>query len=236
MRVPVLLAAARFMLTSCGTPDHAVQADTIQADVQQTFGGDEGALIYHGYEAARLAEAAEAARLAEAAEAARDQLASLPSYSPADINLSNRANEIADQAAEHRRQADAALNRILDPLRQRITKLEQSQAATGAAALSANLKFAPGSAALSKAEVQKLAAVANYLARSPHALVVISSVSEGTGAASRDRALSRARANAVYDALIVRGVPNETSIAVIEEAVTDGHQDQPAKIEVRPQG
>src|SRR5262249_18316270 len=190
MRVPLLLAAACLMLTSCTTPDHAVQGDAIQADVQQTFGGDEGALIYHGYEAARLAEAA---------EAARDQLASLPSYSPADINLSNRANEIADQAAEHRRQADAALNRILDPLRQRITKLEQSQAATGAAALSANLKFAPGSAALPKAEAQKLAAVTNYLARSPHALVVISSGSHGAASTSNGRALPRARAHAVQD-------------------------------------
>jgi len=226
MRVQICLAAL-LVLAGCETPDHAVQADAIQADVKQTFGGDEGALIYHGYEAARLAETA---------EAARDQLASLPSYSPADINLSDRANEMADQAAEHRRQVDAALNRILDPLRQRITKLEQNQAGTGAAALTADVKFAPGSAALSKAEAQKLAAVASYLARSPHALIVISSGGRSAGLTASSRALSRARANAVYDGLIACGIPAETSIAVIEAAAgTAGHQDETAKIEVRPQ-
>src|SRR6516162_9955978 len=107
------------LLAGCETPpDHEQQAAIIQADVQQTFDGDVGALIYHGYEAARLAQAA---------DAARGELASLPSYSPANINISNRASEMADQAAEQRRQAEAALNRILDPLRDRIAKLEQQQ-------------------------------------------------------------------------------------------------------------
>jgi outer membrane protein OmpA-like peptidoglycan-associated protein len=226
MRVLPFLVTACVVLTSCSTPDHAVQADAIEADVQQTFGGDEGAFIYHGYEAARMAEAADVARA---------QLASLPSYSPADINLSNRANEIADQAAEHRRQADAALNRILDPLRQRIARLEQRQTASAGAAVSASLKFAPSSAALSEAEARKLEAVARYLARTPQAHVVISSWEASSGAGLRDRALSRARANAVYDALIARGIPAETSIAVIEVAPGMAYaSEEPVKIEARP--
>ena len=110
-RLPHLALAAVLLalVAGCETPpDHDQQASIIQADVQQTFDGDMGALIYHGYEAARLAQAA---------DAARGELASLPSYSPANINISNRANEMADQATEERRQAEAALNRLLDPLR-----------------------------------------------------------------------------------------------------------------------
>ena len=142
-RLPHLALAAVLLalVAGCETPpDHDQQASIIQADVQQTFDGDMGALIYHGYEAARLAQAA---------DAARGELASLPSYSPANINISNRANEMADQATEERRQAEAALNRILDPLRDRIAKLEQEQGGKPqtAAAVTAVLQFAPGSAA-----------------------------------------------------------------------------------------
>ncbi len=138
---PLLLAGA------CSTPpDRETQIHVIQADVEETFGGDTGALIYHGYEAARLAEAADTARA---------ELASQPSWSPADINISDRATEMADQAAEQKRQAEAALDRILDPLRDRIAKLEEAQAKgqptaalPGPAAVTAVLHFAPGSAAI----------------------------------------------------------------------------------------
>lgn len=214
--LPVILSCL-CTLAACETPpDHEQQAAIIQSDVQQTFDGDVGALIYHGYEAARLAQAA---------DAARGELASLPSYSPANINISDRASDMADQAAEQRRQAEAALNRILDPLRDRIAKLEQQQGkgqtsslATGPAALTAVLQFAPGSATIPTGEQPKLKAVAQYLARHPHAGVTISGWSD-TGAGSKaDGALSRARADAVYAGLVRSGLPPETQVSILAAA------------------
>ena len=213
--LPVILSCL-CTLAGCETPpDHEQQAAIIQSDVQQTFDGDVGALIYHGYEAARLAQAA---------DAARGELASLPSYSPANINISNRASEMADQAAEQRRQAEAALNRILDPLRDRIAKLEQqgqgqtSGLATGPAALTAVLQFAPGSATVAAAEQPKLQAVAQYLARHPRAAVAITGWPDSGTGSKADGALSRARADEVYAGLVRRGLPPETQVSILAAA------------------
>ena len=222
----VLLA----LVAGCQTPpDHDQQAAIIQADVQQTFDGDMGALIYHGYEAARLAQAA---------DAARGELASLPSYSPANINISNRANEMADQATEERRQAEAALNRILDPLRDRIAKLEQEHTGKNqTAAVTAVLQFAPGSAAVPAREQAKLQAIAQYLAGHPRAEVVITGWSDTGGSSPADSALSRARANAVYAALTSRGLPAETSVAILAAAPPgDDDAGRRVEIQVRPAG
>jgi outer membrane protein OmpA-like peptidoglycan-associated protein len=223
----VLLA----LVAGCETPpDHEQQATIIQADVQQTFDGDMGALIYHGYEAARLAQAA---------DAARGELASLPSYSPANINISNRANEMADQSTEERRQAEAALNRILDPLRDRIAKLEQEQGGKPqtAAAVTAVLQFASGSALIPAREQAKLKAITQYLAHHPQAEVVITGWSDTGGSSPADNALSRARANAVYAALTSRGLPAETSVAILAAAPPgDDAAGRRVEIQVRPAG
>lgn len=226
--LPAMLACLA-PLGGCETPpDHAQQAEIIQADVQQTFDGDMGALIYHGYEAARLAQAA---------DAARGELASLPSYSPANINISNRASEMADQAAEQRRQAEAALNRILDPLRDRIAKLEQQQGENQAAAVAvtAVLQFAPGSAAVAATEQPKLQAIARYLAGHPRADVIITGWPD-TGADGKvDGALARARADAVYAGLVRRGLPAQTKIAILAGAPPgDDAAGRRVEIQVQP--
>lgn len=240
--LPVILSCVAplglALLAGCETPpDHAQQAEIIQADVQQTFDGDVGALIYHGYEAARLAQAA---------DAARGELASLPSYSPANINISNRASEMADQAAEQRRQAEAALNRILDPLRDRIAKLEQQQGknqtagAAGPGAVTAVLQFAPGSAVVPAGEQPKLQAIAQYLTGHPGATVTITGWSDtgqsGTGTGGRaDGTLARARADAVYAALVRRGLPAETRIAILAAAPPgDDAAGRRVEIQVQP--
>ena len=234
--LPVILSCLASLglalLAGCETPpDHQQQAEIIQADVQQTFDGDVGALIYHGYEAARLAQAA---------DAARGELASLPSYSPANINISNRASEMADQAAEQRRQAEAALNRILDPLRDRIAKLEQQQGknqtagAAGPGAVTAVLQFAPGSAVVPAGEQPKLQAIAQYLTGHPGATVTITGWSD-TGAGEADGALARARADVVYAALVRRGLPAETKIAILAAAPPgDDAAGRRVEIQVQP--
>ncbi|HEY2889062.1 MAG TPA: OmpA family protein [Dongiaceae bacterium] len=225
-----LAFALAAVLAGCASPDREAQNTAIQADVNQTFGGDVGALIYHGYEAAREGEAADKARA---------ELASQPSYLAVDGSLSDQAMTMADESAEHRRQAEAALNRILDPLRDRIAKLEAHQQAT-VPEVTTVLHFAPGSAALPAGETAKLQAVAHYLARHPHASVTITGWSDATGSAKANRELSRARANAVYDALNARGLPLDTQIAVIGAGAAGTEGGDPigrrVKIEVRPLG
>ena len=160
-RFAVIASAA--LLAGCAAPDRAPQTAAIKADVDQAFGGDVGALIYHGYEAAREGEAADKARA---------ELDEQPSYLAVDSTLSDQAMTMAEEAAEHRRRAEAALNRILDPLRDRIAKLESGQQAA-VPVVTTVLHFAPGSAALPASETVKLQAVAHYLTRHPHVSVTI---------------------------------------------------------------
>jgi outer membrane protein OmpA-like peptidoglycan-associated protein len=201
---PAFLAI--LLLAGCAAPDRTPQLTNIEGGVNQTFGGDVGALIYHGYEAAKDGEAADSARA---------NLAGTPGWMATDVNLSQQASDLADQAAEHRRQAEAALNRILDPLRDRIAKLEAEQKAEAVPEVTAVLHFAVGSAALPAGEAAKLQAVAHYLARHPAARVTITGFADSTGDAKANMALSRARANTVYDALLAHGMPADVVVAVI---------------------
>jgi outer membrane protein OmpA-like peptidoglycan-associated protein len=227
-RFAVIAAAA--LLAGCAAPDRAPQTAAIKADVDQAFGGDVGALIYHGYEAAREGNAAGEARA---------ELDEQPSYLAVDSTLSDRAMTMADEAAEHRRQAEAALNRILDPLRDRIAKLESGQQAS-VPAVTTVLHFAPGSAALPASETAKLQAVAHYLTRHPHVSVTITGWSDTSGSPKVNRELSRARANAVYDALNARSLPLDAQVAVVGAGAAGTEDGDPigrrVKIEVRPAG
>jgi len=231
MRASCFVAiASAALLAGCASPDRASENAAIQADVDQTFGGDVGALIYHGYEAAREGQAADKARA---------ELAEQPSYLAVDSTLTDQAVTMADEAAEHRRRADAALNRILDPLRDRIAKLESAQQAS-MPGVTTVLHFAPGSAELPQSETAKLEAVVHYLARRPHASITITGWSDKSGSGKANRELSRARANAVYNALNARGLPLDARVAVIGAGAAEIEDSDPierrVKIEVRPLG
>ena len=206
MRLAIPLLIAAFSLSACATPDRSAQMTNIQGAVEQTYGGDVGDLIYHGYEAAKDAEAADSARA---------NLEHTPGWLSTDTALSQDASDLADQAAEHRRKAEAALNRILDPLRDRIAKLEAQQQAEAIPQVTAVLHFAAGSAAVPAGETAKLQAVAHYIARHPGAHVTVTGYADASGEAKANMALSRARANAVYDALLARGLPGDTVVAVV---------------------
>jgi outer membrane protein OmpA-like peptidoglycan-associated protein len=198
-----LAAACLILLAGCASPvDRKPQMANLQGAVAQAFDGDVGALIFHGYEAARQAEVADVARA---------ELAAQPSYLAADTRLTDQAMQLADQAAEHRRQAEAALNRILDPLRQRIADLEaSSRPATAGPALTVELEFPGGSAALPAPAAVKLAAAAAYLARHPGSRVTITGFAAASG-----RALSLRRAEAVYAALDAQGLPRDVTVAIV---------------------
>jgi outer membrane protein OmpA-like peptidoglycan-associated protein len=201
-----LAAVCLILLTGCAAPvDRKPQMANVQGAVAQSFDGDLGALIFHGYEAARQAEAADVARA---------ELASQPSYLAADTRLTDQAMQLADQAAEHRRQAEAALNRILDPLRDRIAKLEARQQAA-LPAVTAEVDFPSGSAALPSSEAAKLASVAAYLAQHPGSHITITGFLGAEGQVAAGRALSRRRAEAVCAALDASGLPGDATVAIV---------------------
>jgi len=199
------LAIVLLLLAGCAAPDRTAQMTNIEGGVNQAYGGDVGALIYHGYEAAKDGEAADAARA---------NLVGTPGWMASDVNA-QQASDLADQAAEHRRLAEAALNRILDPMRDRIARLEAAQQAEATPEVTAVLHFAAASAAVPAGETAKLQAVAHYLARHASARVTITGFADASGSAHGNIALSRARANAVYDALLARGLPDGVIVAVI---------------------
>jgi outer membrane protein OmpA-like peptidoglycan-associated protein len=229
MRQPGPLVIALLLLAGCATPDRSPQMTNIQGGVTETFGGDVGALIYHGYEAAKDGEAADTARA---------NLANAPSWMASDVNV-QQASDLADQAAEHRRQAEAALNRLLDPLRDRIARLEAAQQAEATPEVTAVLHFAAASAAFPAGETAKLQAVAHYLVRHASARVTITGFADASGSAHANMALSRARANTVYEALLARGLPDSVIVAVVGAgAPTTGPtpSDRRVVIEVRNAG
>jgi len=231
MRQPELsrLAIVLLLLAGCAAPDRSPQMTNIQGGVNQAYGGDVGALIYHGYESAKDAEAADSARA---------NLAGTPGWMASDVNA-QLASDLADQAAEHRRLAEAALNRILDPLRDRIAKLEAGQQVAAAPEVTAVLHFADASAAVPAGENAKLQAVAHYIARHPGARVTITGFADASGSAHGNMVLSRARANAVYDALLARGLPDGAVVAVIGAGTPAAGTTPPARrvvIEVRDAG
>lgn len=223
------LAIVLLLLAGCAAPDRSAQMTNIQGGVDQAFGGDVGALIYHGYEAAKDAEAADAARA---------NLAGTPGWMVSDVNA-QQASDLADQAAEHRRQAEGALNRILDPLRDRIARLEAAQQAEATPEVTAVLHFAAASAAVPAGETAKLKALAHYLAQHPGARVTITGFADAGGTPHGNMALSRARANAAYDALLAHGLPDGVVVAVIGAGSQAAGTTPPARrvvIEVRNAG
>ncbi len=153
------LAIVLLLLAGCAAPDRSAQMTNIQGGVGQAFGGDVGALIYHGYEAAPE--------------------------------------------------------------------------------VTAVLHFAAASAAVPAGETAKLKAVAHYLAQHPGARVTITGFADAGGNAHGNMALSRARANAAYDALLAHGLPDGVIVAVIGAGTQAAGTTPPARrvvIEVRNAG
>ena len=218
----VALAAA--VLTACAVPDRQPDLDNITANVEQTREGDFGEFLYN------LNEAGDKAR---EADEIREDLESVPPYINADRNERERGVQLAEEAAEHRRRAEDALNRILDPLRARIAYLESLHVPQTVGALTQAIYFDTGSAALGDDDRAALDEVSSFISQYPISTVVITGFADTQGSAEANQALAQRRAQAVAQALRGLGGPIAGSVSVVAVGEPEGAADSEANPENR---
>lgn len=216
-----LSGIALLALAGCAVPDRQPDLDNIDANVKQTYDGDFGELLYN------LNEAGDKAR---EAQEIHDDLAGVPPYLNADLNARENAVRLAEEAAEHRRRAEDALNRILDPLRARIAYLESLHVPQNVGAVTKAIYFDTGSAALDDEDKAILDEAASFLSQYPIAHVEITGYTDTQGSTEANRALAKRRADAVAAALRGAGAPLSTTVSIVgvgePEGAADGQADQ----------
>lgn len=219
-----LLGASLFALGACAASDRQADLDNIAANVEQTQEGDFGEFLTN------LNEAGDKARRAQEIH---DELAAVPPYLHVSQTLLDEGIQSAEQAAEHRRRAEDAFNRILDPLRARIAYLESLHVPQTVGAMSKSIYFDTGSAALGDDDQAALDEVAGFMSQYPIATVVITGYADTQGSLEANRALAQRRAQAVAQALRGLGGPLAGSVAVVAMGEPEGAADSEANSENR---
>lgn len=219
-----LLGASLLALAACAVPDRQPDLDNISANIDQTREGDFGEFLYN------LNEAGDKAR---EAEEIRDDLAEVPPYLNADRTLRERGVQLAEESAEHRRRAEDALNRILDPLRARIAYLESLHVPQTVGAMTKSVYFDSGSAALGDDDQAALDEVSGFISQYPIATVVITGYADTQGSLEANRALAQRRAQAVAQALRGLGGPIAGSVSVVAVGEPEGAADSEGNPENR---
>lgn len=213
-----LLGASLLALAACAV-DRQPDLDNISANIDQTREGDFGEFLYN------LNEAGDKAR---EAEEIHDDLAEVPPYMNADRTLRERGVRLAEESAEHRRRAEDALNRILDPLRARIAYLESLHVPQTVGAMTKAVYFDTSSAALKDSDQAALNEVAGFISQYPIATVVITGYADTQGSLEANRALAQRRAQAVAQALRGLGGPIAGSVSVVAVGEPEGAADSEA--------
>jgi len=208
-----LLGASLFALGACAASDRQADLDSIAANVEQTQEGDFGEFLTN------LNEAGDKARRAQEIH---DELADVPPYLHVSQTLLDEGTQSAEQAAEHRRRAEDALNRILDPLRARVAYLESLHVPQTVGAMSKSIYFDTGSAALGDDDQAALDEVAGFMSQYPIATVVITGYADTQGSLEANRALAERRAQAVARALRGLGGPLAGSVSVVAVGEPEG--------------
>jgi len=219
-----LLGASLFALGACAASDRQADLDSIAANVEQTQEGDFGEFLTN------LNEAGDKARRAQEIH---DELADVPPYLHVSQTLLDEGTQSAEQAAEHRRRAEDALNRILDPLRARVAYLESLHVPQTVGAMSKSIYFDTGSAALGDDDQAALDEVAGFMSQYPIATVVITGYADTQGSLEANRALAQRRAHAVAQALRGLGGPLAGSVAIVAMGEPEGAADSEASTENR---
>ena len=208
-----LFGASLLVLDACAASARQADLDTIAANVEQTQEGDFGEFLTN------LNEAGDKARRAQEMYASR--------------TLRDEGMQLAEEAAEHRRRAEDALNRILDPLRARIAYLESLHVPQTVGAMSKSIYFDTGSAALGDDDQAALDEVAGFMSQYPIATVVITGYADTQGSLEANRALAQRRSQAVAQALRGLGGPLAGSVAVVAMGEPEGAADSEANSENR---
>lgn len=212
-----LLAAACLAIAACA-PQREPDLSTIQSNYDTVEGGDVGALLHNLYQAEKKADYA---------EQAKGQIDSEPGYLFTDGQLRQRAVQASIEAVEHRAAAEAALNRILDPLRARIAYLESLHVPQGTGPLEQSILFDSGSASVPQAEIGKIEEAARFVAAYPIASVTVIGYADTVGDKNANKDLSRRRALAVVEALQGFGMPLAATVAIESMGEVEGPDETP---------
>ena len=199
-----LLGSALLAVTACAAPNREPDLSNIQANVDKTYEGDFGDLLYN------LNAGADKAARAEEIKASID--ADAP-YLYTNLPLRQEGVKLAEEAAEHRAKAEAALNRFLDPIRARLAYLESLHVPQDVGPLKASIYFATGSSRITSEEAGKLAQVGNFLSQYPISHIQIDCYTDTKGSTGANKELARRRCASTIEALKKAGVPLAATVA-----------------------
>ncbi|MFZ5789398.1 MAG: OmpA family protein [Pseudomonadota bacterium] len=208
----LILMSALFVAAAC-TPQREPDLSTIQSNYDTVHEGDFGSLLHNMYQAEKKSEYAADAKAKIDAE---------PAYLFTDWPLRQSAVQASQEAVEHRKEAEAALNRFLDPLRARIAYLESLHVPQGTGTIEQNILFPTGSSKVPQGEIGKIEEVAKFLADYPISAVTITGYTDTVGSPAANKELSRRRAVAVVEALRGFGVPLASTVAVNAAGEAEG--------------
>ena len=194
------------VLAACAVPDRQPQLEEIQSNIDATYEGEFGALLYNMVQAGEKAE--------QAADA-KAHLESDPPYLANHAGMLEDAVTTSEEALAHRQAAEEALDRYLDPLRARIAYLEALHVPDISGMFSLPIFFDTGSASVKASEIGKIAEAADLLSQYPIAAVSIIGYTDTVGTSTANDDLARRRADAVVAALRDAGVPVASSVAVM---------------------
>ena len=146
----LLLGSCCLAVTACAAPNREPDLSNIKSNVNdQTREGDFGDFLYN------LVEAEDKAREASDIKASLD--ADAP-YLYTNLPLRKKGVQLSEEALDHRKKAEAALNRILDPIRARLAYLESLHVPQDVGPLKASVYFATGSSRITNEEAGKVGA------------------------------------------------------------------------------
>jgi outer membrane protein OmpA-like peptidoglycan-associated protein len=205
LRGSTLLIVGAMLVAAACTPQREPDLSTIQSNTDAVHEGDFGALLQHMYQAEKKAEYAEDAKA---------KIEAQPGYLFTDWPLRQSAVQASAEAVEQRKEAEAALDRFLDPLRARIAYLESLHVPQGTGVFTQDILFPTGSDRIPQDEIGKIEQVAQFLTDYPISAVTITGYADTQGDAVANKDLSRRRAATVVEALRGFGVPLASTVAV----------------------
>jgi outer membrane protein OmpA-like peptidoglycan-associated protein len=211
-----LLGSCLLAVAACAAPNREPDLSNITANVEKTREGDFGEFLYN------LVEAEDKAREAEDIHGAISQH---PGYLYTNLPLRQRGVQLAEEAAEHRRKAEDAFNRILDPIRARLAYLESLHVPQDVGSMSKAVYFDTGSSSIRDGESAALEEAANFLSQYPIAHVEITAYTDTVGSTGSNKELARRRANSVLESLKKMGAPISASVAVTAVGEPEGAPD-----------
>ena len=212
----LLLGSSLLAVAACAAPNREPDLSNIQSNVDQTREGDFGEFLYN------LVEAEDKAREAQEIKESID--ADAP-YLYTNLPLRQKGVKLSEEALEHRRKAEAALNRILDPIRARLAYLESLHVPQDVGPMKASVYFDTGSSKLSDEEKAKLSDAGNFLSQYPISQVQIDCYTDTQGSTASNKALAQRRCASVVDAMKKMGVPLASTVSTKAVGEPEGAAD-----------